>query len=281
MSVRRTTENRLTLYRQCWICGKWFWTTAASPWMRQIQNVGGKKQKTCYFCSSACKEESYKMPHHGKGRLNKEEKSRARRHTPDENRAYYLAHAEEIKARKRAKYQADPEPFLAANRYNRAKRKALKEANGMKRGIIFRGNRMDNGEWAEGSLVRKISGDGFWIDKSFQAKTPKVHSIDPTTVGQYTGLNDKNGKRIFEGDIISAKNEIGEIYRFKVVFGKRGGVENVKHDVGCIGFYFEEITGKIPVNLMLISGPLYWINAYECEVIGNIYDNPDLLEGTA
>lgn len=125
MSVRRKTENRMNLYRQCWICGKWFWTTADTPWVRQLCNVGGKKQKTCYFCSSSCKEASYKMPHHGKGKINSEVHGRARRHTPWENHCYYVANAEQIKERKRAQYWADPEAAREANRYNKLKRKMM------------------------------------------------------------------------------------------------------------------------------------------------------------
>lgn len=49
MSVRRKTEHRLSLIRTCHTCGLTFPTTAASPWMRQLCNVDGKKQKTCYF----------------------------------------------------------------------------------------------------------------------------------------------------------------------------------------------------------------------------------------
>lgn len=125
MSVRRKTNNRLNLYRQCHTCGEWIWTTADTPWVRQLYNVGGKKQKTCYFCSSACKEASYKMPHHGKGKINSEERARKRRNTPEENRRYYIAHAEQERARARARYWANPEAARAANRYSREKRKLL------------------------------------------------------------------------------------------------------------------------------------------------------------
>lgn len=122
MSVRKKTENRKNLYRQCWICGKWFYTTADTPWMRQIYNVSGKKQKTCYFCSSACKESSYKMPHHGNGQINSEERSSARRHTPEENRAYYMANAERIREQKRARYWENPEKAREASRYAKKKK---------------------------------------------------------------------------------------------------------------------------------------------------------------
>lgn len=67
------------------------------------------------------------MPHHGKGKINSEERSRAKRHTPEENHAYYVANADRIKERKRAKYWADAEAAKEANRYNRMKRKMLNE----------------------------------------------------------------------------------------------------------------------------------------------------------
>lgn len=60
MSVRRNTTNRLSLIRVCHTCGRSFPTTASTPFMRQIADVGGKRQKTCYFCSEACKLASYK-----------------------------------------------------------------------------------------------------------------------------------------------------------------------------------------------------------------------------
>lgn len=133
MSVRRKTGNRKNLYRKCWICGKWFYTTADTPWVRQLYNVGGKKQKTCYFCSSACKEASYKMPHHGKGKINSEERGRERRHTPEEAHAYYVKNAERIRERRRARYWEDPEKGKEENRYYRKKRKML---NGRKNNAV-------------------------------------------------------------------------------------------------------------------------------------------------
>ena len=60
LSVRRKTNNRLTLFRKCFICGKDIVTTADTPFIRQIANVNGKKQATVYFCSESCKRKSYK-----------------------------------------------------------------------------------------------------------------------------------------------------------------------------------------------------------------------------
>lgn len=106
---------------------------------------------------------------------------------------------------------------------------------------------------------------------------PKMVSVDPKTVGRCIGLTDKNGKTIFEGDILQAGD-----YRFVVKFGKCDGVQNVDHEVGYIGFYVIPI-GK-DSELFIESGVrtdiLYWLNAYEVYVIGNIHDNPELIGGT-
>lgn len=113
----------------------------------------------------------------------------------------------------------------------------------MKRQIIFRGQSLANGEWMEGNLFVKGGRCTITDDCS-------CYSVDPETVGQWTGFTDVNGRKIFEGDILKDLSEI----RW---FDKMGGFSQYSK-----GFY------SIGVG--------YWVEPQE--VIGNIHDNPELLK---
>ena len=128
------------------------------------------------------------------------------------------------------------------------------------REILFRGKRIDNGAWETGSLVivRMDCHDAqyYIADKMTGYHTP----VDPSTVGQYTGLKDKNGKRIFEGDIA------------KVLQGKDKDIAYVGFENGAFMLYPK--TGNVYERTLWE----YWYNDWDVEVIGNITDNPELLE---
>lgn len=123
MSVRRQTTNRRTLYRTCGVCGKSFSTTADTPFVRQIPR-DGKKQATTYFCSETCKNATYKHLFDGKADIRRAERE-AKRDITTKNRLYYERHAEQERARQRARYWSDPERYRADNRYQRMKRQLI------------------------------------------------------------------------------------------------------------------------------------------------------------
>lgn len=123
MSVRRKTENRLTLYRTCGICGKSFVTTADTPWVRMVPR-DGKRQVITYYCSSSCFHASYKHKFDGKAPERKKERDK-NRDVSEKNRRYYQAHAEELRRKAKEKYWADPEKARSDNVYQREKRKLI------------------------------------------------------------------------------------------------------------------------------------------------------------
>ena len=135
------------------------------------------------------------------------------------------------------------------------------------RKILFRGKRTANGEWVEGNLY--VDTDGFCSimgrDKNL-IEPGNVKDVIPETVGQYTGLNDRNGKRIFEGDIcdFTAFNYDGSDKQFRGVVTYDGS-----------GFILSD--GKEEKDFVFELDYIL-LNDDGVEVIGNIYDNPELLK---
>lgn len=129
------------------------------------------------------------------------------------------------------------------------------------REILFRGKRVDNGEWETGSLLveRMNTSDQQVMIADKMTGYPTL--VLPETVGQYTGLKDKTGKKIFEGDILSG--HLDELFpedesRYPVVW----------HDYGwhikCGNKSFDTLEQ-------------WWVAKF-LEVIGNIYDKPEMIE---
>lgn len=132
------------------------------------------------------------------------------------------------------------------------------------REILFKAKRKDNGKWVEGCIVIAQSRlDRFkYRIQPIESGVLYAHPIDPDTICQYTGLTDKNGKKIWENDICDRKEKYPEIVTYnkgdwQLDYSYALGKE--KHFCACnLGFYACE---------------------RECvEVIGNIFDNADLLE---
>ena len=133
------------------------------------------------------------------------------------------------------------------------------------REILFRGKRMNDGEWVEGYLVKAVGGECMILPVTTEhcggAEFSEGYHCDPTTVGQYTGLKDKNGKRIFEGDICR-NTRTGEIVSVKWHGTMAGYVWNKRRADGFL-FDFGELFRACD----------------KYEVIGNIHDNSELLKG--
>ena len=134
--------------------------------------------------------------------------------------------------------------------------------------ILFRGKRIDNGEWIEGYYVKTVD---YLTDSAVhliielpsafypRGEIAGEYEINSSTVGQYTGLTDKNGKKIFEGDIVEFRTSLKKYYA-KVYYKK-----------GMWSLYIKGFNDRYMLSVAVE-------NDYSVKVIGNIHDNPELLE---
>lgn len=147
------------------------------------------------------------------------------------------------------------------------------------REILFRGKRLDNGEWIYGGYFKHnnrqkcVIGDSdkpedfddlIFVSGFADWNMPRplnYAKVDPNTVGQFTGVCDKNGKKIFEGDIVKLED------RLCVITWLAG---NAQFDLTFLKFYGD-------IRIVNFKG-VDMRDLYGYEVIGNIYDNPELLE---
>ena len=140
------------------------------------------------------------------------------------------------------------------------------------REILFRGKRIDNEEWVEGYLRRTTLFNAseapphwrmaFIIEPPFEEPfTCEWAEVDPATVGQYTGLTDKNGKRIFEGDVVDC---IARMDR-----------------ANCVVIFEEGEFRLVPernYKTYVTGGGYHALRCFEKEVIGNVHDNQELMK---
>lgn len=123
------------------------------------------------------------------------------------------------------------------------------------REILFRGKDILTGEWLYGDLIQSANEEDVKFIVPFTETNTR--GIIPETITQFTGLCDKNGKKIFEGDIVRCKNYHG------TVEGYIGYSKSAVWFLYCISGYSDE----------------YLFNCADIEVISNVYDNPELLKG--
>lgn len=138
--------------------------------------------------------------------------------------------------------------------------------------ILFRGKRIDNNEWIYGFYFESVADDmkHCYIKYESWDEGFVTYEVIPETVNQFTSLCDKNDNRIFEGDILETEGPDGADYRDVVHFGRFNDDDN--HGNEYIGFYVK--SGNYTTSLLEM--PLGKHNY--CYILGNIYDNPELLE---
>lgn len=140
----------------------------------------------------------------------------------------------------------------------------------MKREIKFRGkcSRQSKyaGEWVYGNLVvpEEIQGDEVMIVKALSDDASCIYHVDVNSVGQFTGLTDKKGREIYEGDVLRINN--GAVICLLVV------TWNAEVGSWCLRFKEELKEGTRPLGRWLCD------RDYDIELTGNIYDNKELLE---
>ena len=143
---------------------------------------------------------------------------------------------------------------------------------------LFRGKRTDNGEWVQGCLITDETEDskrfiGYVIgtDEDGIPHDLDVVQVEPSTICQCTGLKDENGELIWENDIVK------DLFSDVCAQIKYGSYQNCFDSTKTehVGFYVGW-SGKHTKRYRKDLG--YWINMVDAEVIGNTFDNPELLE---
>ena len=153
------------------------------------------------------------------------------------------------------------------------------------REILFRGKLKCDGEWVEGYYLKKEENKHYMVDKQEPFySTPYFYEVIPETVGQYTGLTDKNGKKIFEGDIVKTQPFYDRPYSDK---------RKSKQFIGTVEYKIRTFNGNSFYSKQDYQAEwrlkfyddfgkythYSWGELWDCEVIGNIHDNPELLGG--
>ena len=162
------------------------------------------------------------------------------------------------------------------------------------REVIFRGKRADSGEWIEGDVLQTRYHSGH-IEYQIMPQTPvsSAYPVLPETVGQYTGLTDRNGKKIFEGDRIIYRHQCKKLIPCDDATQEEKLRYGIDNDSGLGLAYrptrtirykgYVTIDNLCGLDLNLGNRCQWWRckkgeQLMAVEVIGNIHDNPELME---
>ena len=140
------------------------------------------------------------------------------------------------------------------------------------REILFRGKRVSDGEWVYGLPMEGFDSDVIIRNKTNFEETEYFvpYPVNPESIGQFTGLTDKNGKKIFVGDIV----KIPDLEFIDFVDNGTSSPDE-KYEDGIVEIFFDE--GGFCFNHPNTDTPCpIFYNIRETEVIGNIHDNPEL-----
>lgn len=152
------------------------------------------------------------------------------------------------------------------------------------REIKFRGLDVMTGDWVYGSHLKAGTGLEYIIPQNIVAQDLPTYTVDPDTVGELTGLKDKNGKEIYEGDIVSCNYMDWKRFSAQVKFGEyeQDGSGGEYSGTTCIGFYAEAINKELLDEFDCRLTPEYMettslLSFVDIEIIGNIHEEPELL----
>ena len=144
------------------------------------------------------------------------------------------------------------------------------------REILFRGKQIDNGEWVEGYLYKTYDGkyeiSNYNADLNIERYTSNVI---PETIGQYTGLNDRDGNRIFEGDILQYGDKKLVVWWNDESFQWQA---KEKQEGLCTFDGHRTVGVWNNIDMGWIAAEIPCVGKMTTYIIGNIYDNPELLK---
>ena len=149
---------------------------------------------------------------------------------------------------------------------------------------LYRGKRKDNKKWIYGGIYYQkkdeMKDEAVYIITGSLSDIACAVEVIPETVGRCTELKDKNGKLIFEGDVVRTQPFSDKPYSSKAKYKQHLGVVEYRISHFKNSLYEQDYRAEWRANIKDYGKFVYcdWNEFFKCEVIGNIHDNPELLE---